>query len=303
MMNKVYEIKRADMLNIKEYTVWKHADEEVWEVDDGKTFAGSDSLAMVERKQVIEFDYEGQHYRIYRKEGDVFGKNECLDYMTFKKTVCVAYHRFTEDDFVHITFKDAETDVEPAVTLPKGWNWAEHIAGDGYLESPSGKAYFCYTVRDWEKEELIYSENINGTRVEFYTGFEMFKEYAETKVRDIWGEMLIKADNAWDYFKEYMGIGEKKKLEGDIMKRYLVFIKDCYIRDAQALLAGKTGLDNDQSEKEESWRDIAAPVLIMDRYFEDPTQLKMLLTQLYPEADPSIFMVYTVDNMEEHGLI
>ena len=85
MMNKVYEIKRADMLNIKEYTVWKHADEEVWEVDDGKTFAGSDSLAMVERKQVIEFDYEGQHYRIYRKEGDVFGKNECLDYMTFRK--------------------------------------------------------------------------------------------------------------------------------------------------------------------------------------------------------------------------
>lgn len=525
MMNKVYEIKRADMLNIKEYTVWKHANEEVWEVDDGKTFAGSDSQVMVERKQVIEFDYEGQHYRIYRKEGDVFGKNECLDYMTFKKTVCVAYHRFAEDDFVHITFKDAETDVEPAVTLPKGWNWAEHIAGDGFLEAPSGKAYFCYTVRDWEKEELTYSENINGTRVKFYTGFEMFKEYAETKVRNIWGEMLIKAtknnqyqemlqlilegadvnykdkygnpplmwatnhanshtiellvqygadvnwkdasgvtklmkecsycnaetikyllqhganpdladeygqtaydyakkgmlslpinrtkemskiirllnrrkyvfrytalpcsdikdfetkdvsmdipcriylkqapssrhekiakeldgeyyspdnffieciagrnepdgdliisgwmlfyvledghihefgyvddvpDNAWDYFKEHMGIGEKKKQKGDIMKRYLVFIKDCYIRDAQALLAGKTGLDNDQSEKEESWRDIAAPVLIMDRYFEDPTQLKMLLTQLYPEADPSIFTVYTVDNMEEHGLI
>lgn len=96
---------------------------------------------------------------------------------------------------------------------------------------------------------------------------------------------------------------KKKKQKKDIMKRYLVFIKECYTRDAQALLAGKAELDDDQSEKEEAWRDIAAPVLIMDRYFEDPTQLKMLLTQLYPEADPSIFMVYTVDNMEEHGLI
>ena len=391
MMNKVYEIKRADMLNRKEYTVWKHANEEVWEIDDGKKFAGGDSLVMVERKRVIEFDYNGFHYRVFRKEGDMFGKNESWDYDSFVETVRAAYHRFTEDDFVHITFKDAETDVTPAAILPTGWNWVEDIAGDGYLESPSGKAYFCYNVRDWEKEELTYSENVNGTRVEFYTGFEKFKEYAESKVRGILGKYVFAnaalpcndiedfekkdvsmdipcriylkqapssrhekiakeldgeyyfpdnffieciagrnepdgdiiisgwmlfyvletghihefgyvedvPDDAWDYFKEHIGIGEKQK--ENIMKRYLVFIKDCYIRDAQALLAGKAGLDDDQSE--EGWHDIAAPVLIMDRCFEDPSQLNMLLAQLYPEADLSIFTVYTVDNMEEHGLI
>lgn len=632
MMNKVYEIKRADMLNLKGYTVWKHANEEVWEIDDGKTFAGGDSLVMVERKRVMEFDYNGSHFRIFRKKGDLLGKNESLDYESFVKTVRAAYHRFTEDDFVHITFKDAETDVTPAATLP-GWNWVEKLDESGYLEDPEGKTHFVYEVqyinthtsRDtlqrivyygFENQacnvfgkinEKTYGAGVEGFKrmaeeiarvvtgilkvdtvpaatlpkgwnwilftnntgyleapnkqqylrfrfkypleteiVEYsslednvtyeYDGYKKFQKYAEKRIRTMivnhlsvqliratknnyfakvlelieagadvnyedgfgltalnWttnhaesriielliehgadvnhadrsgmtklmqessygnvaivkhllehganrnardnsdktaadyvkenlncdnvsekriekykeilqllegpskgpakykfgtvvlpcnelkdfetrdcsmdipcriylkqapsarhekiakeldgefyspdnffiecvagrnepdGDLIISGwmlfyvleaghihefgymddvpDNAWDYFKEHMGIGEKKKQKEDIMKRYLVFIKECYTRDAQALLAGKAELDDDQSEKEEAWRDIAAPVLIMDRYFEDSTQLKILLTQLYPEADPSIFTIYTVDNMDEHGLI
>lgn len=189
--------------------------------------------------------------------------------------------------------KDTSMDIPCRIYLKQAPNSRyEKIAIelDGVFYSPDNFFIECIAGRNEPDGDLIIS------------GWMLFYVLEAGHIHEF-GYVDDVPDNAWDYFKEYMGIGEKKKQKEDIMKRYLVFIKECYTRDAQALLAGKAELDDDQSEKEEAWRDIAAPALIMDRYFEDPTQLKMLLTQLYPEADPSIFMVYTVDNMEEHGLI
>lgn len=191
MENKIYKIRRADMKNIKEYSVWKHANEEVWEVDDGKMFSGSDSLTMVKTERVLEFDLNGSHYRIFRKNIDTFCKKEYYELTNSVENVI--YHRFTAKDIVYITFKDSETNVEPAATLPKGWNWVGHMKRNGYLESPSGIAYFYYAVHDWNKEEVIYSISDSDTKIRYYSRLVEFFKYAESKMRDILGEMLINA--------------------------------------------------------------------------------------------------------------
>lgn len=86
------------------------------------------------------------------------------------------------------------------------------------------------------------------------------------------------------------------------MKRYLVFVRDRYTRDAQAFLAGTARPEEDPLEDEFGWRDIAAPALVMDRYLKGPDQLKTLLAQLYPETDPSVFAVYAAEGLEEVSL-
>lgn len=190
MKNKVYEIRRADMKNVKQYSVWKHANEEVWEVCDKNFLSGEDILVMCETKCVLEFEWNGSHYRIWQKRNGTFCKREYYD--VTQSVEMVTYYRFTDDDIIHITFKDSETDVIPAVTLSKGWNWVEYLDGSGYLESPNGKVYFRYGIYDWKDRRLLYTENDND-ETKCYCKFETFKEYAESKIRIIWGEALIRA--------------------------------------------------------------------------------------------------------------
>lgn len=190
MKDKVYEIRRADMKNVKQYSVWKHANEEVWEVCDKNFLSGEDILVMCETKCVLEFDCNGSHYRIWQKRNGAFYKKEY--YAATQSVEMVVYYRFTDDDIIHITFKDFETDVAPAVTLLRGWNWVEHSNGSGYLESPNGKVYFCYGIYDWKNRYLLYTENDNDEPRSCYK-FEEFKEYAESRIRIILGEALIRA--------------------------------------------------------------------------------------------------------------
>lgn len=190
MKNKVYEIRRADMKNVKQYSVWKHANEEIWEVCDKNFLSGEDMLVRCEIKCVLEFDCNGSHYRIWQKRNGTFYKKEY--YAATQSVEMVVYYRFTDDDIIHITFKDFETDVAPAVTLLRGWNWVEHSNGSGYLESPNGKVYFCYEIYDWKNRYLLYTENDNDEPRSCYK-FEEFKEYAESRIRIILGEALIRA--------------------------------------------------------------------------------------------------------------
>ena len=73
-----YEIKRADMMNYKEYYIWKHATDDIWEVCNENFFNGSDVLIMVETRKIREFDYKGKHFKLFVKENckDWFSKEE-----------------------------------------------------------------------------------------------------------------------------------------------------------------------------------------------------------------------------------
>lgn len=95
----MYEIRRADMQNYKEYTIWKHATEDVWEICDDDFFKGSDTLIMVETKKVREFDLDGKHFRVFAKPNgkDQFSKEEDFKSLGKQKVV---YYRFSDSDFV-----------------------------------------------------------------------------------------------------------------------------------------------------------------------------------------------------------
>lgn len=175
---KEYNIKITNVTNIREYSVWKHENEEVWEVCDNVS-SSSLNLATVKTRQVLEFDWEGSHFRIYPKKEDA-----CNDYL-----------QFTEEDFVLITFMDAETDVTPAATLPIGWNWIQRSKNDetsGFLESPDGMKYFPYTISCPCEEETIEFRTLNNQDFIMYNrdftdaghedGLRSFKEYAETEI-------------------------------------------------------------------------------------------------------------------------
>lgn len=100
MEGKTYEIRRADMENYQEYSIWKHANEEVWEVCDENFFKGKDSLILTDVKRVREFDYDGEHFQVFCKENgtDLFSKEEFFEPL---QEVCkVAYCRFSEEDIV-----------------------------------------------------------------------------------------------------------------------------------------------------------------------------------------------------------
>ena len=96
-----YEIRRADMQNYKEYYIWKHAIDGIWEVCGENFFSGSDILVMVETRKVREFDYNGEHYKVFVNENskDWFSKEEEFKDMGVRKVV---YYRFTDNGFVNV---------------------------------------------------------------------------------------------------------------------------------------------------------------------------------------------------------
>jgi hypothetical protein len=101
----IYEIRKADMENYKEYYIRKHANEDVWEVCSENFFRGSDVLILVETRKVKEFDYNGKHFKVYVKENgrDYFSKEEEYKDFGVQKVV---YHRFTDEDFVNVTINE-----------------------------------------------------------------------------------------------------------------------------------------------------------------------------------------------------
>lgn len=72
------------------------------------------------------------------------------------------------------------------------------------------------------------------------------------------------------------------------MNRIMVFIKNSYMRDAQAKLEASSS-NNWDDGCEEGWKDVNGPVLIYDRTGVTREQAKEQLVLSYPEADPRIF--------------
>lgn len=100
-----YKIKKADMKNYKEYYIRKHATDDVWKVCGDNFFSGSDVLILVETRQVREFDYNGQHFKVFVKPNyeDRFLKVEEFAGYGVQKVV---YYRFTDEDFVNVMIKE-----------------------------------------------------------------------------------------------------------------------------------------------------------------------------------------------------
>lgn len=92
------------MQNYKEYYIRKHANEDTWEVCSENFFCGSDVLILVETRKVREFDYNGEHFKVFVNENgkDWFSKEEQFKDYGVRKVV---YYRFTEEDFVNVTIK------------------------------------------------------------------------------------------------------------------------------------------------------------------------------------------------------
>lgn len=98
-----YEIRKADMHNFKQYTIWKHATEDVWEVCPENRGMGSDELILVDEKNIMEFDFQGEHFMVFTNGGpDYFSKVEEFKGMGLQKVV---YVRFTDEDFVNLTIQ------------------------------------------------------------------------------------------------------------------------------------------------------------------------------------------------------
>ena len=99
-----YEIRKADMQNFKEYTIWKHANEDVWEVRPKNFGVGCNYLILVDEKQVMEFDYKGKHFCVFIPSNGInyISKKEEFKDMGIRKVV---YVRFTDEEFVNLTIK------------------------------------------------------------------------------------------------------------------------------------------------------------------------------------------------------
>ena len=96
---KTYEIRKADMDNLQSYSIWKHANEEIWEKCDENFFTGIDTLILVETRHIMEFDYKGKHFCLFDEpfSPSVVKKREPFRDMG----ICdVIYLRFSEEDFV-----------------------------------------------------------------------------------------------------------------------------------------------------------------------------------------------------------
>ena len=76
------------------------------------------------------------------------------------------------------------------------------------------------------------------------------------------------------------------------MKRYLVFLKAEYVRDAQGYFPGN--LPAAYEDDEEHWFDVSGPVLVMDTEAENLDAIHIRLSQIYPDTATDIFEVYAV---------
>lgn len=78
--------------------------------------------------------------------------------------------------------------------------------------------------------------------------------------------------------------------------RYLVFIKSEYIRDAQAYVGAPC--EDDPVEVDKGWLDANGPMLVLDIYANDATEVKDRISRVYPEADMDVFEILSVDAKE-----
>ena len=85
------------------------------------------------------------------------------------------------------------------------------------------------------------------------------------------------------------------------MSYYLVFIKEEYVRDAQAY-EGPMESEEDifsNYQSEQYWKDAGGPLLVFEGYANSEEEILDKLKPLYPQADASIFMFYQFGRKEK----
>lgn len=107
----LYEIKKADIQNFKEYTIWEHATDGIWEVRPEDWHVGSDILVLVDEKRVMEFDYHGKHFCVFIPSNGIkyISKKEEFKDMGIQNVV---YITFTDDEFVNVRIKEKYSSAE-----------------------------------------------------------------------------------------------------------------------------------------------------------------------------------------------
>ena len=89
------------------------------------------------------------------------------------------------------------------------------------------------------------------------------------------------------------------------MKRVLVFIKNVYIRDAQAYIGERLDDSDDydiymSSEKDRFWRDVSGDLCIMDTMVDNQDEIWKKIRIMVPDADKKIFKIIEIDERKEY---
>lgn len=84
--------------------------------------------------------------------------------------------------------------------------------------------------------------------------------------------------------------------------KYLVFVKEGYVRDAQAMINGTIDWDAEDADEQEerAYRDCFGPMLVLATDHKEEIGPK--LQQLYPNASPDVFEIFdaTTQTIEEY---
>ena len=76
------------------------------------------------------------------------------------------------------------------------------------------------------------------------------------------------------------------------MKTFLVFLKSCYVRDAQGFFPEKMP---DPYEHEDDWKDVGGPMLLMKCYGGDLAEVWKTIKRVYPNTVQEVFEIYKID--------
>lgn len=149
-----------------------------------------------------------------------------------------------------------------------------------------GEYFNTVITIDYENGGLFIAEGSSGCTYKPKSKKELL-EYVCNYVLD-----CIDTDNQFS-----VEIKERKK----IMSYYLVFIKEEYVRDAQAYegpMESEEDIFSDY-QSEQYWKDAGGPLLVFEGYAKSEEEILDKLKPLYPQADASIFMFYQFGRKEK----
>ena len=97
------EARKSDLTNYNEFSIWKHADSDLWEKQNN-VFQGEDTLCMVETMRIAEFDLKEKHYMLNMDKIKKYSKKE--PYPTAEDEIMnVVYYQWENDAELNLRFK------------------------------------------------------------------------------------------------------------------------------------------------------------------------------------------------------
>ena len=88
-----YEIRKFDVTNYKEFTIWQHATNKKWEVRPDGCSIGSDVLILVDEKRIAYFEHMGGKYivEIPKNKKFLISKTENFENLGIQKVVYISF--------------------------------------------------------------------------------------------------------------------------------------------------------------------------------------------------------------------